>query len=95
MGTAESPRRRRGAQMRDTNRGSSGVRLAQAILLVVAIYAFAGWMYIALCALVHPATPHLPLTHFTTWPHEDTFGALCFATSFGSALGFGALWAAR
>jgi hypothetical protein len=81
--------------MRETNRGSSRVRIARATLLVVAIYAFAGWLYVALCALVHPATLRLQLTHFTKWPHEDTFGALCFATSFAAALGFGALWAAR
>jgi hypothetical protein len=81
--------------MRETSRGSSGVRIVQATLLVLAIYAFAGWMYVALCALVHPATLRLQLTHFTTWPHEDTFGAACFAISFASALGFGALWAAR
>ena len=81
--------------MRETNRGSSGVRIAQATLLVVAIHAFAGWLYVALCALVHPATLRLQLTHFTTWPHEDTFGALCFVTSFAAALGFGVLWAAR
>jgi hypothetical protein len=26
------------------------------------------------------------LTHLTSWPHEDTFGVLCFAISFASTL---------
>ena len=58
----------------------------EAILRTVAVYAFAGWAYIALNAVVHPVTLHLPLTHFAPWPHEDTFGALCFVASFSSAL---------
>ena len=59
---------------------------AQVVLRTVAFYAFAGWVYVALNAVVHPDTLHLPLTHFASWPHEDTFGAACFATSFVSAL---------
>ncbi|MCW3036521.1 MAG: hypothetical protein JWM17_1833 [Actinobacteria bacterium] len=58
----------------------------QAILRTVAFYTFAGWSYIVLNAIVHPVTLHLPLTHFAPWPHEDTFGALCFLASFSSAL---------
>ena len=61
-------------------------RSFQAVLTTVAVYSLAGWIYIALNAIVHPETLHLPLTHFTSWPHEDTFGALCFAISFASAL---------
>lgn len=52
------------------------------VLVVVAVYTFAGWAYIATIAVVHPESLGWPLTHFVTWPHEDTFGALCFATSF-------------
>ena len=61
-------------------------RSFQAVLTTVAVYSLAGWIYIALNAIVHPETLHLPLTHFTSWPHEDTFGALCFAISFASGL---------
>ncbi len=47
----------------------------------LALYGFAGWVYIALVALVHPHTLGLQLTHFTKLPHEDTFGETCFAVS--------------
>ncbi len=59
---------------------------AQAVFTTVALYSFAGWIYIALIALVHPDSLHWPLTHLSSWPHEDTFGALCFAVSFASSL---------
>jgi hypothetical protein len=61
-------------------------RTLQAVLTTVAVYSFAGWIYIALNALVHPDSLHWPLTHLTSWPHEDTFGVLCFATSFACTL---------
>jgi hypothetical protein len=63
-----------------------GRRLAADLLLVVAIHAFAGWVYIAANAVSHPESLTWPLTHFTAWPHEDTFGALCFAASFIASL---------
>ena len=47
----------------------------------LAVYGFAGWVYIALVALVHPRTLGLHLTHFASLPHEDTFGETCFAVS--------------
>jgi hypothetical protein len=47
----------------------------------LALYGFAGWVYIALVALVHPYTLGLQLTHFTKLPHEDTFGETCFVVS--------------
>jgi hypothetical protein len=49
--------------------------------LTLAVYGFAGWVYIALVALVHPHTLGLQLTHFAKYPHEDTFGELCFVIS--------------
>ena len=57
-------------------------RLGLVFLRSVALYAFAGWVYITLVALVHPRTLVLQLTHVTNWPHEDTFGELCFVISF-------------
>jgi hypothetical protein len=50
-------------------------------LRTLACYAFAAWVYIALVALVHPDTLVLQLTHFTKWPHEDTFGEISFVVS--------------
>lgn len=47
----------------------------------LAIYGFAGWVYIALVALIHPYTLGLQLTHFAPYPHEDTFGEACFVVS--------------
>jgi len=61
-------------------------KTVEAILVTVALYSFVGWIYIALNAVVHPESLHWPLTHFVSWPHEDTFGALCFALSFASTL---------
>jgi hypothetical protein len=56
-------------------------RIALVASRTLALYGFAGWAYIALAALVHPSTLRLQLTHFATFPHEDTFGEFCFAVS--------------
>jgi len=50
-------------------------------LRTLSLYSFAGWAYIAMNAVFHPATLHLPLSHLLPWPHEDTFGATCFVVS--------------
>ena len=70
-------------------------RMAESALGVITVYTFVAWVYIALCALVAPETLHLPLTHLFAWPHEDTFGVMCFALSFVSALGWQLLRARR
>jgi hypothetical protein len=57
------------------------MKLVRSILLTLAVYGFAGWVYIAGNAISHPETLPLPLTHFASWPREDTFGAVCFAVS--------------
>ena len=75
--------------------GAKGGRVLDALLLPVALYAFAGWVYIALNAVVHPETLSRPLTHLARWPREDTFGAACFAVSFLAAAGLRVLRAAR
>jgi hypothetical protein len=62
-------------------------QMAESALGVIAVYTFVAWVYVALCALVHPATLELRLTHMFAWPHEDTFGVMCFVLSFVSALG--------
>jgi hypothetical protein len=51
------------------------------LTLTLSVFGFAGWFYIAENAVFHPVTLHMPLTHFWRYPHEDTFGALCFAIS--------------
>lgn len=56
-------------------------RIALVASRTLALYGFAGWVYIALVALVHPRTLGLQLTHFTKLPHEDTFGETCFVVS--------------
>ena len=56
-------------------------KIALVATRTLALYGFAGWVYIALVALVHPATLVLQLTHFTKLPHEDTFGEACFVVS--------------
>jgi hypothetical protein len=56
-------------------------RIALGASRTLALYGFAGWVYIALVALVHPRTLGLQLTHFTSFPHEDTFGETCFVVS--------------
>jgi hypothetical protein len=53
----------------------------KALTLTGAVYGFAGWFYIAENAVFHPITLGERLTHFATWPHEDTFGAFCFLVS--------------
>lgn len=53
----------------------------RAVTLTGTVYGFAGWVYIALVALIHPHTLGLQLTHFFKFPHEDTFGAICFLVS--------------
>jgi polysaccharide biosynthesis protein PslG len=55
-------------------------RMAESALGVIAVYTFVAWVYVALCALVRPATVF-------AWPQAETFGVVCFALSFVSALG--------
>jgi hypothetical protein len=62
--------------------------LVRSTLGTVAIYSFAGWAYIALNAVVHPVSLGWRLTHFAPWPHEDTFGEVCFGVSFFSLLAY-------
>jgi hypothetical protein len=56
-------------------------RIALTASLTLAVYGFAGWVYVGLVALVHPQTLGLKLTHLMTFPHEDTFGEICFVVS--------------
>jgi hypothetical protein len=66
-------------------------RIALEASRTLALYGFAGWVYIALVALVHPDTLGLQLTHFAKYPHEDTFGESCFVVSIISFFIYGML----
>jgi hypothetical protein len=57
-------------------------RIALVTTQTLAIYGFAGWVYIAIVALVEPDTLSWQLTHFAPYPREDTFGEACFVISF-------------
>jgi hypothetical protein len=56
-------------------------RIALVTTRTLALYGFAGWIYIVVVALVEPNTLGMRLTHFASYPHEDTFGEACFAIS--------------
>jgi hypothetical protein len=66
-------------------------RIALEASRTMALYGFAGWVYIALVALIHPDTLGLQLTHFARFPHEDTFGEVCFVISLISFFIYGML----
>lgn len=57
-------------------------KIFQALFLTLTVFGFAGWIYIVINSEVHPRTLPLQLTHFYKYPHEDTFGEICFAVSF-------------
>lgn len=56
-------------------------RFLQAAAFTLFIHSFAGWFYIAGNAVFHPQTLALPLTHFLSWPREDTAGIISFIIS--------------
>lgn len=56
-------------------------RILNAVALTLALYGFAAWVYVAVTAITQPQTLHLPLTHLTSWPRTDTFGAFSFTLS--------------
>jgi len=59
-------------------------RFWQSLTLTLFVFGFAGWVYIVINSEVHPWTLGMQLTHFWKYPHEDTFGEMCFAVSFVS-----------
>jgi hypothetical protein len=58
-----------------------GRKIALEVSRTLAVYGFAGWFYIVLTALVEPDTLGMKLTHFASFPHDDTFGEVCFLIS--------------
>ena len=63
------------------NWGVANRKFLKSLTLTGAVYGFAGWVYIVINSEVHPQTLGMQLTHFASWPHEDTFGEVCFAVS--------------
>ena len=59
-------------------------KIIQAASFTLFIFGLLGWLYIAAISLGHPETLPIQLTHFATWPREDTFGIVSFAVSFVS-----------
>jgi hypothetical protein len=66
-------------------------RFALVASRTLALYGFAGWVYIVVVALVEPNTLPMRLTHFAPYPREDTFGEVCFAISFISFFAYNML----
>jgi hypothetical protein len=60
------------------------MKIIKSLSLTLFVFGFAGWVYIVINATIHPQTLSWGLTHFAKWPREDTFGIICFATSFVS-----------
>ena len=48
-------------------------KIVKAASFTLFIFGLLGWLYIAAISLVHPETLPIQLTHFATWPREDTF----------------------
>jgi hypothetical protein len=60
------------------------MKIWRSLFLSLFLFGLLGWIYIVFNSEIHPQTLPLPLTHFASWPREDTFGAVCFAVSFVS-----------
>lgn len=60
------------------------MKIIKSLSLTIFLFGLLGWVYIAMNAVFHPETLPLPLTHLLDFPREDTFGAICFGTSFVS-----------
>ncbi len=57
------------------------MKFLRATTLTLFVFCLLGWAYIAMNAIFHPESLSWPLTHFASFPREDTFGALCFVIS--------------
>ncbi len=57
------------------------IKIARALSLTGFVFGVLGFMYIAGNAWFHPKSLSWPLTHFYSFPREDTFGAFCFGTA--------------
>jgi len=60
------------------------MKILRSLFLTLFVFGLLGWLYIVGNAEAHPITLAMPLTHFASWPREDTFGAICFVVAFVS-----------
>jgi hypothetical protein len=70
--------------MTNANVGEGPMSIASVVakaLSGLSSYALLGWIYIAANSITHPITMHLGLTHFASFPHEESFGIICFTLS--------------
>jgi hypothetical protein len=58
------------------------MKIIRSLSLTLFVFGLLGWLYIAVNSWVHPQTLPLQLTHFASFPREDTFGEVSFAVSF-------------
>lgn len=60
------------------------MKFFRSLFLTLFVFGLLGWVYIVCNSEIHPMTLPLQLTHFFPYPREDTFGEICFLTSFVS-----------
>jgi hypothetical protein len=60
------------------------MKILKALSRTTFVFGLLGWMYIVISATFHPETLSWQLTHLTPGLREDTFGIICFITSFVS-----------
>jgi hypothetical protein len=58
------------------------MRYVRAGVFSLFVFGLAGWLYVSANAVMHPERLNLRLTHFSDWPHQNTFGIICFIISF-------------
>lgn len=58
------------------------MKIINAASITIFVFGLIGWIYIVISATFHPQTLSWQLTHLAPWPREDTFGIICFGTSF-------------
>ena len=56
-------------------------KILEPLTLTLFIYGLFGWLYIVLNSAVHPESLSWPLTHFLSYPREDTAGEISFVVS--------------
>jgi hypothetical protein len=57
------------------------MKVVRALSLTLFVFGLVGFIYIAGNAWFHPETLSMGLTHFASWPREDTSGMISFAVS--------------
>lgn len=61
-------------------------KVVSRVFFTIFFFSLLGGIYVVVNAWVHPNTLGLPLTHFASWPREDTFGIISWIVAFFSFL---------